>query len=339
MKRRRVSIKDIALAAGVSHPTVSRALRNQGRMSEATRTRIVALAEEMGYTPSLVARGLVTRRSHTVGFVVANFADPFHGSVAEGIEEEAARHGYDMFIASTAVDPERELQTVRSFQGRQVDAILISSSRVGSRYAELLSEMDIPIVLINNHADGEALHAVNHDDYGGSRALMAHLLARGCRRIGYLGNGRAGRANSERHRGWADALAEAGLPAAVAALGPNGRSPGGVEGTLALLAEAEACWGGPPDAILCYNDTMAMGALSSLRRKGLRTPEDVAVTGFDDIDAAAYTHPALTTWRQPRREMGVEAMRMVLDLLEPNRRSAVPAVKEMTGSLVVRESA
>lgn len=339
MKKRRVSIKDIALAAGVSHPTVSRALRNQGRMSEITRTRIVAIAEEMGYTPSLVARGLVTRRSHTVGFVVANFADPFHGDLAEGIEEEAARHGYDMFIASTAVDPERELQTVRSFQGRQVDAILISSSRVGSRYTELLSEMEIPIVLINNHADGEALHAVNHDDYGGARGLMAHLLGRGRRRIAYLGNARAGRANSERRRGWADALAEAGLAPEVLALGPNGRSPGGVEGALALLDAAQSCWSGPPDAIFCYNDTMAMGALTSLRRLGLRTPEDVAVTGFDDVDAATYALPALTTWRQPRRQMGVEAMRMVLALLEPSQRSAVPAVKEMTGELVVRESA
>ncbi len=338
MPQKRVSIKDIAEAAGVSHPTVSRALRGEGRMSDETRQRILELAQEMGYTPSLVARGLVTQRSHLIGLVITTFADPFHNEVVQGVEEEAIRHGYDIFVASTGVNAEREKEVVRSFQGRQVDGIIVSSSRVGDDYADLLQETGIPIVLINSHIAGSRFHAVHHDDYAGGCQIMAHLLERGYRRIAYLGNARAGKANTDRHRAWEDSLQAAGLEAELAIYGPNGRLAGGVRATEALLPAARERWGAPPDAICCYNDTMAIGAMAVLHRCGLRIPDDVAVTGFDDIDVAAYLEPPLTTFHQPRHQLGVEAMQVMLSLLGQTNPHPPRQVRTLIGRLVVRRS-
>ncbi len=338
MKSQRVSIKDIAKAAGVSHPTVSRALRGEGRMGDDTRQRIVSLAREMGYTPSLVARGLVTQRSKSVGMVVTDLADPFHSEIARGVEETAVNHGYSLYLASCEIDAEREYEVVRSFQGRQVDGIIVSSSRVGDLYGDLLQETGIPIVLINNHADGSNMYAVQHDDYTGACALSQHLIERGFQRIAYLGNGRAGRANSERMRGWQDTLERAGHENYVSAMSPNGRLSGGWETLPRLLAAAAACWQTVPDAIMCYNDMSAIGALHHLRDLDLLAPEDVALTGFDDVEFSAYTSPPLTTWRQPRFEMGEEAMQKLLALLDARNGTEVQRVTTLQGRLVVRES-
>ena len=339
MNKKRVSIKDIAELTGVTHPTVSRALRGQGRMSDATRARIVAVAEEMGYTPSLIGRGLVNQRSDSVGLVMTNFADPFHSEIAQGIEEEALRHGYSIFLASTTVDPQREMEVVRSFQGRQVDGIIVSSGRVGNQYADILQESGIPIVLINTHAEGDNIHTIVHDDREGATQITRHLLACGYQRIAFLGNQRAGKVQVERRRGWEMAMREAGLEPNLVVMGPNGRLQGGALAGHTLLALAAEEWGGLPEAIFCYNDTMAIGAVSTLRQAGIRAPEQIGITGFDDIDMAAYMDPPLTTWRQPRREMGITAMRLMLELLNRDRESTVHELERvMHGELIVRRS-
>jgi len=338
VQKKRVSIKDIAEATGVSHPTVSRALRSEGRMSDQTRTRILDAARTMGYTPSLVARGLVMQRTNTIGLVVTNFADPFHSEVARGVEDEAVLHQFSVYIASSKVDAKRELEVVRAFQGRQVDGIIVSSSRVGDQYADLLQETGVPIVLVNNHADGTNIYAVYHDDYTGAYTVAQHLIDCGYRRIAYLGNGRAGRANTERKRGWGDILRRAGLPAEVKVLGSNGRLQGGGAGVAPLLDEAKRLWNAWPDAIMCYNDTMAIGVLRELHGRGIQVPEDIALTGYDDIEISGYVQPPLTTWHQPRYELGREAMRMVLALLNSTDPDEVPNVVLLTGQLVVRAS-
>lgn len=372
--KQRVSIKDIAEVAGVSAPTVSRALQRRGRVSAATREQIIAVAQELGYTPSLVARGLVTQRSYTVGLVVTSFTDPFHSQIAQGVEEEATRHGYSIVLANSgfpelgsaaptddtvpgdtaqvanldhAATLDREVAVVRNLQGHQVDGIIISSSHVGDRYADLLQESGIPLVLVNTLVEGENIHSIYHDDYAGGRLLMDHLLDRGYRRIGYIGDGQGGRANSARRAAWCDALTEAELSEQLAIIDPVGQLAGGVAATEKLLADAEKCWQAPPDALYCYNDVMAIGALSALNRAGLTVPDDIAVTGFDDIDVAAFTIPPLTTLHQPRREMGTAAMRTLITLIEQriaqDRDNLPPGsngtqTTKMLGELMIRGS-
>ncbi len=339
MSRRRVSIKDIAAAAGVSHPTVSRALRGQGRMSEATRARILSIAQEMGYTPNLVARGLVTQRTHSVGLVVTDVRDPFHSEIIRGVEAVVRAHGYSLFLASTTADPDQELEVVRSFIGRNVDGIIIASSQVGDRYGEILDELGMPIVLINSHAEGNNIHAVRHDDYAGASAVMAHLLDQGFRRIAFLGLGRAGRVHGERRRAWEDALRAQGLAPAVSIQAADNTIQDGFQAVQGLLEQARAHWGTPPEAIFCYNDLLAIGAISGLRAHGLDVPRDVAVAGFDDLEVCAHMRPSLTTLRQPRYEMGEDAARLLLALLEqdPHARPR-PKEKRYRGELQIRES-
>lgn len=316
MAKKRISIKDIAEVAGVSHPTVSRALRGQGRMSESTRERILDVAKELGYTPSLMARGLVTQRSFCVGLIVPTFLDPFHSEVAQGVEEWARRHHYSLFVSSTDLDPKREMEVAHSFLGRQVDGIIVSSSRVGDRYVEMSEESDIPIVLINPEADSAQIHTVAHDDYSGGILLMEHLIERGHRHIAHLGVMTQGRAHHERKRAWADALHKIGLSPKVSADCPEGSISGGMHGGAQLLQKALQLWHAPPDAIFCYNDATAIGVIAALREAGYTPPDAVAITGFDDLDVAAAIDPALTTIHQPRREMGVLAMRTLLSLID-----------------------
>lgn len=342
MTKKRVSIKDIAGLAGVSHPTVSRALRGEGRMSDETRARILAIAQEVGYTPSMIGRGLVTQRSLTVGIVVTNLADPFHSAITQGAEDAAHEHGYSILLATAGVDPDREYEVVRNFQSRQVDGIIVSSSRVGNRYADLLAETGIPIVLVNAHADGDNMHAIYHDDFDGMCQLVQHLIDQGHRRIAHISNIRGGKAQIDRQRAWVEMMTTAGLDPELFAYGATGRIEGGVEAAQTLIGEANRLWNGPPDAICCYNDTMAAGAMAHLRTRGIHVPDEVAITGFDDVEFAAYLEPPLTTWRQPRREMGTAAMRLMLDLLDRPAANGSPSPPQvqtvMSGQLMLRRS-
>lgn len=341
MVKKRVSIKDIAELAGVSHPTVSRALRGHGRMSTDTRNRIIAIAKEVGYTPSLVARGLVTQRSYCVGLVVPTFADPFHSQVAQGIEEEARRHKYSLFLASTEVNAQRELEVARSFHGRQVDGIIVSSSWVGNDFASVIEETGIPMTFINNMANSDNLYTVDHDDYSAGRQLVEHLVTRGYQRIAFLGDERGGRALNMRKQAWIEVLQAFGLEPELVVYGPDSSIDGGIAGATQLLGRADALWGTPPDAIFCYNDTMAVGTMSVLRRQKLRIPDDVAVCGVDDLDIASVSEPPLTTIHQPRRAMGVRAMQILLALMEHETDYSLDAFAQHTyvpGELIIRES-
>lgn len=200
MIKKRVSIKDIAEIAGVSHPTVSRALRGEGRMSQATRDKIVTVATNLGYTPSLTARGLVMQRSFCIGLLIPTFVNLFNSAVAQGIELEARKQDYSIFLACSDADPTREIDVVRNFLGRQVDGIIAVSGYVSNEYADISAETGIPIVLVNVNIDNSQVHAINHDDYGGAKQLVEHLIARGYKRIAYIGASAESRTDGERPR-------------------------------------------------------------------------------------------------------------------------------------------
>src|SRR5579884_556610 len=207
-----VSIKDIARLAGVSHSTVSRALRNSPLIPERTARRIQQIACEHGYSASAVARSLVTRKTQTIGVVVTSIADPFNGEVVQGIEETANQSGYSVILATSQADPDRELAVVRSFQERRVDGILVASSRVGSLYMPLLGEMKIPIVLLNNQSPGTFAHTVTIDNVDGGYQATKHLIQLGHNRIAYIGDRLGLESDAERLKGYKKALSQAGLP-------------------------------------------------------------------------------------------------------------------------------
>ncbi len=334
-----VTIKDIAEVAGVSHTTVSRALRGNSRISSETIKRIQQIATDLGYVANTAARGLKTNRSRVLGVIARRIDDPFFSEVLQGIEEMLHESGYSLFLAASHRDPGREKAIMQAMGERRVDGIIISSTQIQPEHIRQLDRFDVPLVLINNQAiDQPDVHSVYHDDYFGSQMVTRYLLDLGHRRIAYLGNENGGKTNAERLRGYQDALAEADVAVNPAwqVVGANGQPDGGAEAMTRLLQLGER-----PTAVVCYNDLMAIGAMQTVYQHQLQIPKDISVTGFDDIELAGYVTPSLTTFHQPKRELGREAAAIMLRALHNDGKTAVSGQSDlimMRGELIQRQS-
>jgi LacI family transcriptional regulator/LacI family repressor for deo operon, udp, cdd, tsx, nupC, and nupG len=314
-----VSIADIARLAGVSHSTVSRALRESPLISGATRERIQRLAQEMGYTPNAIAQSLQTRHTSTIGLVVTSIADPFLIDVVKGVEEVAREATFSVFLSTSHNNPEQEMAVIETFRHRRVDGILVASSRLTSAYKERLASLQMPTVLINSQAESQdgVLHWVAVDDYAGAKLAVAHLLELRHRAIGYLGVGSRPRSCRQRLEGYRSALSEAGIEARaewIVTVPCEEASPeediAAGQSALPRLLEAGVT------AVFCANDMIAVGVLMAARARGLILPEQLSVVGFDDVPAASYVLPPLTTINQPKVELGRLATQLMLDLLQ-----------------------
>jgi DNA-binding LacI/PurR family transcriptional regulator len=326
-----VSIKDIARLAGVSHSTVSRALRHSPLIPVRTAERIQRIAREAGYTASAIGRSLVNRRTLTVGIVVTTIADPFNGEVVAGIEELANEHGYSVLLANSQGNADREMAVVRTFQEQRVDAVLVASSRLGALYMPLLSQLEIPIVLINNHHPSEFAHSVSIDNVNGAYKAVQHLVKLGHRDIAYIGNSFGLESDIDRHTGYCNALRQARLsPSSRFSLSADGKPEGGMRAARRLLSSARK-----PTAIFCYNDMTALGVYHEAANRRFKVPDDLSIVGFDDLFFAPLLNPSLTTVHQPRKELGRKAMTLLLALLEGKQAQKIIHVK---GTLMVRSS-
>jgi LacI family transcriptional regulator, repressor for deo operon, udp, cdd, tsx, nupC, and nupG len=323
-----VSLKDVARAAGVSASTVSRALYHHPRISEETANRVRHLAEDMGYTPSLLARSLVTQDTATIGIVLSSVSDPFIGQVVLGAEEVAYRHDYSVLMGTTHRNPDVERELVRSFYGRRASGIVVTGSQIDLGYLQLRELFLLPVVLINCPAYP---HSVSADNLSGARQAMEHLVALGHRRIAYISNPQSYNADRERLAGYRAVLAEAGVAVddSLIVEGDGGMTRG-AEAMQQLLALPR-----PPTAVFCFSDMTAMGVMHALSLRGLDVPGDCSVVGFDDLELASYCCPPLTTVRQPRRQMGQRAMHMLLALMEEE---PAPKAEMLRTELVVRNS-
>ena len=336
MRRRTVSIQDIAQIAGVSHSTVSRALRDSPLISDDVRTQIQRLALDMGYTPNAIAQSLQMRRTNTIGLVVTSIADPFLADIVKGVEEVARAAHLGVFLSASHHDPEQEIAVIESFHRRRVDGILIESSRISSQYAERLARIDVPTVLINSQAENPAhqMHSVSVDDYRGARMAVEHLLGLGHRSIGYLGVGNRPRSNMRRFEGYRDALLAAGAFSEQTVAVPDVRDPNQGDDVSMGQSALPRVVGTGITALFCYNDMLAIGALLACRAQGIAVPGALSVVGFDDVQLAQFVAPTLTTVHQPKVELGQLAMQKLLDLLA--ERPVEDAV--LQPSLVVRAS-
>jgi DNA-binding LacI/PurR family transcriptional regulator len=260
-----------------------------------------------------VAKGLIANKTWTIGMVLASISDPFMGRVVEGVEQAAIEAGFNVFVSTSQNDPQRETAVIEVLKQRRVDGIIVIASHLSDHYSQFFERSKVPIVVINEQKPGETMHFVTVDDVQGARLAVEHLLALGHHRIGYVGIPNRPRSNEYRLKGYLDALAGAGIapdPALIFTTNDIEDHAKRGEASLEPLMAAKAT------AVFCYNDTAAIGLLAACHRSGITVPESLSIIGFDDIDMATYTLPPLTTIRQPRFELGQQAMQMVLALLD-----------------------
>ncbi len=333
-----VTIKDIAKRVGVSHTTVSRALHGNPLISPETTERIRRMAAEMGYRPSAAARSLKTHHSQALGVIVSNIDDPYFSEVLQGIESTAQESGHSLFIAASQRDPEREDAIVRTMVEHRVEGVIICSTSFGAERGRKFVDDGVPIVAVNNQAAEDYRYSISHDDIHGSRQLARHLISLGHTRIGYLGNDLSGRTNLDRLTGYQQELRAARLDLLA---GCVENVAYGQPHAIEAAADQFLRSGTAPTAIVCYNDMMAIELLQVLHLRGVRVPQDMSITGFDNIVFSAYTSPPLTTFDQPKRFIGEEAGRLLLSLLDDARQDEADAsnnVRVLRGKLLVRDS-
>ena len=332
-----VTIKDIAKRANVSHSTVSRALHSSPLISDETIERIHQIAVDMGYFPSAAARSLKTNRSRALGVIVSNIDDPFFSEILQGIEEVAQERSYSLLMAASQRDLEREQAIVRDMRERHVDGLIICSASFSAGQQRKLLEFGIPIVVVNNHAAEEYRYSIYHDDVDGSRQVTRHLIELGHKKIAYLGNSLSGRVTLDRLTGFCQEMEIAGLdvPEEYIYEVPGGNPEDGLTALSHFFELPDR-----PTALICFNDMLAIGVLKGLQQAGLRVPGDFSVVGFDNIVFSAYTNPPLTTLDQPKRYIGAEAARLILNLLDPLTGEEAPnqEIQKLKGRLLLRKS-
>jgi LacI family transcriptional regulator len=304
-----ITIREVAKQAGVSVATVSRVMNNSGPVSAATRERVERVAAALRYAPHGGARGLILRRTRTIGVILPDLYGEYFSEVIRGMDQATQRAGYNVLLSSSHEDRSEIDAAVRAMRGR-VDGLILMSPDIG--VAELSEAVwpSLPVVLLNTEA-GEAaggFHTINVDNYGGSYAMVRHLASLGHTRIGLIGGDAGNHDARERRRGYEAALGDAGLEVRGSwQVESDFRKSGGWEAVRVLMRGRER-----PTAIFAANDAMAVGAMSALQEMGLWVPRDVAVTGFDDVPLARYVSPPLTSVHVDNSGLGARAVELLL---------------------------
>jgi DNA-binding LacI/PurR family transcriptional regulator len=341
---RRPTIADVAREARVSKGAVSFALNGRPGVAEPTRARILAVAEELGWTPSTRARSLSTRRALAVGLVVARppellGADPFFPPFIAGIESVLARRGQALVLQVVPDGPAEEASYRRLAADGRVDGVFLTDLRVDDPRPALLAELGLPAVTLGRTptrvTDRSTQAAVVLDDRPGIRAAVAHLVALGHERIGHVAGPEIFVHGQTRRSAWADGLSAAGLAADLVVTG-DFTAAGGAEATAALLDADD-----PPTAIVYANDVMAIAGTSLAAARGLSVPDDLSVTGFDDTELSRHLRPALTTVRSDPMGWGAAAATLLLDEIDRINAGTTDPLDDVElppAQLVIRDS-
>lgn len=333
----RVTMSDVARQAGVSLMTVSRVVNNKGEVSPETRQRVKRVIEEMGYRPSGIARSLATRRTGTLGLVVPDVTNPFFADIAKGVEHLAYAEGYNVFLCNTEEDPQRELKILESLRMKEVDGLIVCSSRLEDEDLRKGLQHHPAVVLVNRRLhpvdEFSGISTIMIDDVAGGMTATRHLLQSGRRAIGFLAGPAASKSGRDRGQGYRKACQEAHLklnPDWTRHCAPN--VEGGYLSGLQLIIDHPEL-----DGIFCYNDLVAVGVLQACAEIGRSVPGDIAVVGFDDIPLASLVTPSLTTCRVARYELGRLALIALLDQMRGCSNGCRDVVLPV--ELVVRASA
>lgn len=312
------TLADVARLSGVSTATVSRALNEPGLVREGTRARVQAAVKELGYTPHFGGRALASNRTNTVGAVIPTMENAIFARGLQALQEDLSEAGVTLLVATSGYDSEREARQIRTLLGRGVDAmVLIGAAREEALHA-LLESRGVPVLLMWWWQRDCPWPCVGFDNRAAARAIAERVLAQGHRQIAMIAgimrdNDRA----AARVQGVRDALGAAGVTLDHQAFieAPYQIDAAAAAATRLLATNPR------PTAIICGNDVLAAGAMRGIQAAGLSVPEDVSVTGYDDIELARLLDPPLTTVHVPHRRMGHAAAKMLLSLQTPDLES------------------
>jgi LacI family transcriptional regulator len=338
--KKKVTIREVATAAGVSHQTVSRVINNRPDVAEETRRRVWQVIEELNYQPSAIARSLIRQRSFALGVVTAGLKYVGPSRTLNGITKQAEEMGYTLLLKELPGFYTNEIQPLlNSLLARQVDGIIWAVPEIGRNRDWLQSwppGLDVPMIFLTMQSRPD-LFVVSVDNYAGGRMATEHLLEQGCKHIGHLSGPLDWWEARQRKAGWLDALYEAGREVGDHQWAPGTWSAASGEQAMRRLLDSYP----EMDGLFVANDQMALGVLQVACRDGLEVAQELAVVGFDGIPEAAYYWPPLTTVYQDLRELGSTAVRELSQIVEAGHRGeagVLPKAISLDPELIVRES-
>lgn len=326
-----MSLEEVAKHAGVSTATVSRVLNNIDVVKSSTRTRVLRAVAELKYHPNLHARTLAGGRNRTLGMIASNLENPFFFDIFRALEAEAHGHGYEIVVANTDYSPEQLVRSVRLMIGRRVAGLAAIVSEMDPDLIRELGEAKIPAVFYDVGAARRNISNIRVNYRRGIERIVEYLHDLGHARLAFVGHHSTLGPTSERERAFVETVSRYAPKAEWRTVADQDGLEGGRQAARELIES-----GFRPTAIICVNDFMAVGVLRELRDHGLRIPEEVSVTGFDNIRLSEFCHPALTTVHIPRDRIG----RLVFETLVPESAKGKPPGREVLidPEFVLRES-
>lgn len=327
-----VTLRDIAKRANVSVNTVSRALNDKPEVSEETRERILRIAQELGYTRNLVAKGLATQQSRVIGVVVSDNVNPYFAEVIRGISFVAQAKQWTIFLINTYLSRSTERTAIETLAQYRVGGLIVFP--IDWEQVDEYRRYGLPLVVAGARLPADMagrFDVVAPDDRHGAREAVEHLIRTGRRRIYYCGPHEDSLSGTPRWESYVEVMREAGLEPALLPVS----EASAFEGYRRGLEWSEV---GQADAVFAFNDLIAFGLARAFAERGVRIPSDVALVGYDDVEFARYTTPALTTVRIPKEILGQQAATLLFQRIEGDFRQ--PAVEKILPTqLIIRETA
>jgi len=331
----RKTLKDVAKRAGVSVTVASRVLGNYGYVSEETRAKVLKAAREIGYRPNVLARGLKTKKTYSIGVIISDITTFFFTSVVRGIEDVASQNGYHVILCNSDEVPQKEKEYLEELYERKVDGIILSATGKTLTFLRKLTREGMLFVFIDRKINGIDTTQIVVDNRWGAYEAVEHLIKLGYRRIGVINGLRGIMTSEERFSGYCKALEGNGL-ALDQKLVKYGdfRMEKSKKAMLEFLEMNKA-----PEAIFVTNEPMTTGALLALREKKVKIPDDIAIVGFDDPVWASLLDPPLTAVRQPAYSIGTIACQNLLqNIKKSNKRRLIHEEIVLKPKLIIRES-
>lgn len=326
------TIKDVAKKAGVSISTVSRVLSNKVPVNAETRVRVVNAVKELDYQPNLIAKGLKGGSTNTIGLIIPDISNPYYPKIARSVEEQAKKNGYSLILCNTEESLKEELMYVDMLKKRYVDGIIFITVLKESNHILKLKRSGFPVVQLDRCSNPE-VDCVTSDNVYGAYIMTKHLIENGHRNIAIIAGNMDMQIYVDRFLGCMMALNEMDVKISDEYIAKNAVTvEDAYESMMKFLKMPQR-----PTAVFSPNDIKTLGVYKAIRDCNLRIPEDISVVGYDNIDISEYMDPPLTTFEQPVKAMGAQAVERLVDQIEKTSKIECARIV-LQGSMVIRRS-